>query len=72
MFRYSSVSNIPHTYHPLITHNHTGQHVMSEAREERSDDDKMSVVRSIGQKLQGRSDLYTLREKLHESVWKAT
>jgi hypothetical protein len=44
---------------------------MSQVDEEK-DDDEMSVARSIGQKLQGRSDLYTLGEKLHESVWKAT
>jgi hypothetical protein len=45
---------------------------MPRVEEGKDDDDKMSVVRSIGQKLQGRSDLYTLGQKLHESVWKAT
>jgi hypothetical protein len=45
---------------------------MSQAEEAKDDDDNMSVIRSIGQKLQGRSDLYTLGEKFNESVWKAT
>jgi hypothetical protein len=46
---------------------------MIQTEEGKDDDgDNMSVVRTLGQKLQGRSDLYTLGEKLHESVWKAT
>jgi hypothetical protein len=50
----------------------TDQHVMSEAKEEKTNDDNMSVARTIGQKLQGKSDMYTLGEKFNESVWKAT
>jgi hypothetical protein len=44
---------------------------MSEAKEEKTNDDNMSVARTIGQKLQG-TDMYTLGEKFNESVWKAT
>jgi serine/threonine protein kinase len=58
-------------YYPPLAHKHTDHYVTSQAKDD-DDDDTMSAVRSIGQRLQGRSDLYTLGEKLHESVWKAT